>query len=85
MGFAHCGDAIIADMFKRTLAKIEPSDFFFVDIKSKDAKILCRGCEHQWQADISHADDANLRAAILDARAQSSMICFGFHFSFLLR
>ena len=67
-------------MLKRALAKIEPSDFFFVDIKAKDAKVLCCGCEHQWQADISHADDANLRAAIFDARAQSSMIYLCLHF-----
>ena len=81
MGFAHSGNAAIVDMFKRTLTEIEPSDFFFVYVKAKDAKFLCRGCEHQRQANIAHADDANLRTAIFDARAQSLVIYFGLHFS----
>ena len=85
LGFAHCGDAAIADMFKWTFAKIEPSDFFFVDIKSKDAKVLCRRCEHQRQPDVAHADNAYLRAAILNACAQNSMIFQAFHFGFLRR
>src|SRR5215471_1411688 len=81
--FAHCGNTVIIDMPKRTLAEVKASDLFLVDVKSKNTKVLrcCR--QHQWQADISHADDANLRRAVADARGESLMVYFYRHCVFI--
>src|SRR3979411_665759 len=81
---AHGGDTGIGHVLKRTLATIETRDLFCIDIEAKDAKFLSCGSEHQWQPDVSHADDTNERTPVFDPCGQSSMIKFCLHSGFFI-
>jgi hypothetical protein len=63
-------DLGVADVLERALASVEPVDLRHVDVEPEHAEAGARGGQHQGQADVAHADDADHGLPLREAPRQ---------------
>ncbi len=49
----------VQNVFERTSAVVEPIDLRDVSVETDNMKITLGGRKHEWQADVTHTDDAD--------------------------